>query len=296
MIVNYFGPNGLNYIPATPAHLNNFGWGANATTINQAINAGAYMIMHRDHGYEYGWGEPDYGNTHLSGLNNDDLTHVFSINCLTGKFNISGECFTEAFHRHQKGALSVTAASETSYSFVNDVYVWGLMDNMWPDFMPAYGTTPPSRDILPAFGNTAGKYFLQQSNWPYNPEHKQITYYLFHHHGDAFSTVYTEMPQQLTVNHMPVLLSGLDVFEVTANPGALIGLTVNGELIGVGEGTGMPVSIPIPPQVPGNNLLVTITLQNYYRYEALLEIIPPDGPYVIYNQSVIMIRRVITMD
>jgi len=287
IIVNYFGPSGLNYIPATPAHLNNFGWGANATTINQAINAGAYMIMHRDHGYEYGWGEPDYGNTHLSGLNNDDLTHVFSINCLTGKFNISGECFAEAFHRHQKGALSITAASETSYSFVNDVYVWGLMDNLWPGFMPAYGTTPPSRDILPAFGNTAGKYFLQQSNWPYNPGDKQITYYLFHHHGDAFSTVYTEIPQQLTVNHMPVLLSGLDVFEVTANHGALIGLTVNGELIGVGEGTGMPVSIPIPPQIPGNNLLVTITLQNYYRYEAVLEIIPPDGPYVIYTQSVI---------
>ncbi len=287
IVLNVFGPNGLNYIPATPAHLNNFGWNANATSINQAINAGAFMIMHRDHGSETGWGEPSYGVSNLSGLNNNDLIHVFSINCLTGKFNISGECFTEAFHRHQKGALSLTAASETSYSFVNDTYVWGLMDNLWPNFMPQYGTTPGSRDILPAFGNSAGKYFLQQSNWPYNPEHKQITHYLFHHHGDAFSTVYTEMPQQLTVNHMPVLLSGLDVFEVTANEGALIGLSVNGELIGVGEATGMPLAISIPPQVPGNFLLVTITLQNYYRYEAYLEIIPPAGPYVIYNQSVI---------
>ncbi len=287
IIVNYFGPNGLNYIPATPEHLNNFGWNANAVTINQAINAGAFMIMHRDHGAVYGWGEPSYGISNLSGLNNNDLLHVFSINCLTGKFNSSEECFAEAFHRHHKGALSVTAATETSYSFVNDTYVWGMMDNMWPDFMPAYGTTPPSRDILPAFGNSAGKYFLQQSNWPYNDDTKQITYYLFHHHGDAFSTIYTEMPQQLTVNHMPFLLSGLNMFEVTANEGALIGLSVDGELIGVGEGTGMPVSIPIPSQIPGNNMLVTITLQNYYRYETYLEIVHPETPYIIYDHCII---------
>ncbi len=287
IVVNVFGPNGLNYIPATPSHLNNFGWNANATSINNAINAGAFMIMHRDHGSTTGWGEPSYGISNLSGLNNNDLLHVFSINCLTGKFNIAGECFTEAFHRHQKGALSLTAASETSYSFVNDTYVWGLMDNLWPNFLPQFGTTPPSRDILPAFGNTAGKYFLQQSNWPSNPSEKQITYYLFHHHGDAFSTVYSEMPQHLTVNHMPVLLSGLDFFEVTADPGSLIALSVNNELIGVGTGTGMPVTIPIVSQLPGNNMLVTITKQNYYRYENLLEVIPPDGPYVIFNQSII---------
>ena len=30
--------------------------------------------------------------------------------------------------------LGITAASEVSYSFVNDTYVWGLMDNMWTRF------------------------------------------------------------------------------------------------------------------------------------------------------------------
>jgi len=193
-VVNTFGPLGLNYIPQTPAHLNGFGWNANASSINQAINAGAFMVMHRDHGLETGWGEPHYRNEHLPGLNNDDLTFVFSINCLTGKFNwTGGESFTEAMHRHPKAALGLTAASEISYSFVNDTYVWGMMDNMWPQFLPDHGTNPPSRDVLPAFGNAAGKYFLQQSNWPYNPQHKMITYYLFHHHGDAFSTVYAQM-------------------------------------------------------------------------------------------------------
>ena len=59
---------------------------------------------------------------------------------------MSGECFAEKFHRYtyngeNSGALGIIAASEVSYSFVNDTYVWGMFDNMWPDFMPDYGTT-----------------------------------------------------------------------------------------------------------------------------------------------------------
>ncbi|KAF0129526.1 MAG: hypothetical protein FD155_2449 [Bacteroidetes bacterium] len=280
-VVNYFGPNGLNYIPANTAHLTD--WGGNATRVNASINNGAFMLQHRDHGFEGGWGEPDYTTTHLPGLTNEDLTFVLSINCLTGKFNHSSECFTEKFHRHAHGALGLLAATEVSYSFVNDVFVWGAFDNMWPQFMPAFGSNPAPRGILPAFANTAGKYFLQQSNWPYNPEHKNITYNLFHHHGDAFMTVYSEVPQQLAVNHMPILLSGMETFEVTANEGAMIALTVNDEIIGFGIAGNGPTIIPIAMQLPGVSVRVTVTLQNYYRYENVIECIPPSGPYIIYS-------------
>lgn len=281
-VVNTFGPAGLNYIPATPAHLHDFGWSANASSLNAAINAGAFMVLHRDHGTNDGWGEPHYRNQHLSGLSNEDLTFVFSINCLTGKFNwTGGESFTEALHRHPQAALGVTAATEISYSFVNDTYVWGLFNNMWPGFLPAHGTTPSSRDVLPAFGNSAGKYFLQQSNWPYNTQHKMITYYLFHHHGDAFSTVYTQMPQELEVDHMQAILSSMEEVEVTANAGALIALSVDNELIGVGVAGEDPISIPISMQLPGEQILVTVTMQDHYRYESYISVIPPEGPYLI---------------
>jgi hypothetical protein len=281
MVVDYFGPAGLGYIPATPAHLTN--WSGNATQVNNAINSGAFMMMHRDHGSETGWGEPDYGNSNINGTVNTDLTYVWSVNCLTGRFNWTNECFAEKFHRHDYGALGIMAATQVSYSFVNDTYVWGAMDNMWPEFMPDYGTNPDSRGVYPAFANDAGKYFLQQSNWPSNPQHKGITYMLFHHHGDAYMTVYSEMPQNLTVNHAPGVMSGIDFFEVTANNGSLIALTVDDEIIGIGEGSGAPVSIPIVPQNPGTEILITITNQNYYRYESVLNVIPPDQPYMIYQ-------------
>ncbi len=287
-VVDYFGPNGEEYIPLTPAELG--GWsGGTPAMVNNAINSGAFMLQHRDHGYEQGWGEPDYSSSNINALTNTDLTFVMSINCLTGKYNMSSECFTEKFHRYTKngqnsGALGLIAASEVSYSFVNDVYVWGMFDNMYPEFMPTYGMPVQERGLQPAFANAAGKYFLQQSAWPYNTNNKEVTYNLFHHHGGAFLTVYSEVPQDLAVTHNPILISGETSFSVTADAGAFIALTVDGEIIGTGEATGAPVSIEIEAQLPPNSMMITITKQNYYRYETQVDIIPPSGPYVVFNQ------------
>ncbi|MCD4791454.1 MAG: PKD domain-containing protein, partial [Bacteroidales bacterium] len=288
IILDYFGPSGLGYVPATPSHLTD--WGGNATRLNIDINSGAFMLQHRDHGGTTGWSHPSYSNSDIDNLYNTDLVWVFSINCLTGKYNISSECFAEKFHRYthngqNSGALGVTAASEVSYSFVNDTYVWGMYDNMWPDFMPNEVTDPPSRGILPAFGNAAGKIFLQQSSWPYNPQHKVYTHHLFHHHGDAFSTVYSEIPQYLTVVHDPVLIAGATTFSVTANAGSLIALTVNGEIIGIADGTGSAVAITIPAQGPGNVMVVTVTKQNYYRYSTNVDIVV-DGIYADFSADI----------
>ncbi len=281
MVVDYFGPNGLGYIPATPSYLND--WGGNASRINNDLNSGAFMLLHRDHGSETGWGEPDYSISDLSGLNNNMYPFVFSINCLTGKFNYGSTCFAEAFHRMNYGALGLIAASETSFSFVNDTYVWGMLDGLWPNFDPGYGSSDMvgSWDLRPAFANVYGKYYLQASNWPYNPENKADTYYLFHHHGDAFTTMYSEIPQQLNVSHPNILFSGFNFFTVTADEGAVIALTVDGEIIGTAEGTGSPVDVPIIPQNPGGTLTITVTLANHYRYQQEVDIIPPEGYGVI---------------
>ena len=290
-VLNVFGPNGLGYIPATPGEVN-CSWYGTANDVINGINDGAFMLQHRDHGSETGWGEPAFQSSHINSLTNTDLPFIFSINCLTGKYNMAGECFAEKFHRYtyngeNSGCLGIIAASEISYSFVNDTYVWGMYDNMWPDFMPDYGTTPDSRGVLPAFANAAGKYFLEQSSWPYNTNNKEVTYNLFHHHGDAFSVVYSEVPQDLTVLHDPVLLGGLTSFTVLADVGSFISLTIDNEIIGTGVGTGAPVSISIESQMPGTTMLITVTKQNYFRYTAEVPVIPPTGSYVVFNDVTI---------
>ena len=96
-------------------------------------------------------------------------------------------------------------------------------------------------------------------------------------------TIYSEVPQNLTIIHNPIIYAGVTNFDVTANEGALISLTVNGEIIATAEATGGPISITIPGQQPPDQILVTVTKQNYYRYSSFVEVIPPEGPYIVQN-------------
>ncbi|MCK4233664.1 hypothetical protein KAX75_04495, partial [candidate division WOR-3 bacterium] len=263
-----------------------------AAGVNAAINSGAFMLQHRDHGGETGWSEPNYGNSDLDNLTNTMFVFVNSTNCLTGRYNwTDGECFTEKFHRIDYGALGVNAASNVSYSFVNDTYIWGMFDCLWAYFDVGY----PFFDmigydnLMPCMAMTSGKYYLEASWFPDTVGTGSLrnpTYHLFHHHGDVFINLYSEMPQRLTVSHLPVLLEGQTSFTVTANDSSIIALTVNGEIIGVAEGTGSSVNITIPSQTSPNTMKVTVTKANYYRYEADVPVIS-GGPYVSYLKSTI---------
>ncbi len=290
-VLGVFGPDGLGYIPATPSELG--AWtGGTPAKVNEALNAGSFLIQHRDHGFENGWGEPAYTSSDIPGLTNTDLSFIFSINCLTGKYNYGQECFAEKFHRYTyngqpAGALGLLAASEVSYSFVNDVYVWGVFDNLFPDFMPEYGSTPESRGLYPAFGNAAGKFFLKYSSWPYNTSNKEVTYNLFHMHGDAFTCLYSEVPQDLTIQHSPVQLAGSPAFSIRADEGSIIAISVDGEIIGLADGTGASADVPILPQNPPTFIDVVVTKQNFLRYHTKVQVIPPNGPFVITDSYMV---------
>ncbi|HEY9113310.1 MAG TPA: T9SS type A sorting domain-containing protein, partial [Bacteroidales bacterium] len=80
-----------------------------------------------------------------------------------------------------------------------------------------------------------------------------------------------------------VILSGMDNFNITANSGSFICLSVGENIIATAEATGAPMDIAFPPQETGTFIDVVITKQNYYRYENQLEVIPPDGPYCMYK-------------
>jgi PKD repeat protein len=265
-VVNYF--YNLGWLSSTTNQHNESWWdNGSAAQITNAINDGAFLIQHRDHGSVSGWGEPAYHLGDLDDLTNDMYIFVNSTNCETGMYDYSSEVFAEKFHRIQHGALAVNAATEVSYSFVNDTYVWGMYDYLWPQFDPGYGATG-SANLLPCAAMTSGKYYLEASSWPYNSSSKVYTYHLFHHHGDAFSVLYSEIPQNLSVSHASTLPAGQTYFTVTANSGAVIALTVNGEIIAKAQATGSAQNIQIPAQTAGNTMKVVVTMINYYRYSS----------------------------
>ncbi|MBO6025645.1 MAG: T9SS type A sorting domain-containing protein [Bacteroidales bacterium] len=298
-VVSYFGSAGQNYIPDNPQNLG--GWtGGTPEQVVAAVNQGTFWVQHRDHGLDEGWGEPAVRNHHIDQLNNvGKLPFVMSINCQTGMFNYTGSngnCFTEKWMRRtyngeNAGAVGVLSPTEVSYSFVNDAYVWGVYDLFDGNFMPDYGpfqpAAPQTGNWMPAFGNVAGKYFLAQSSWPYNTDSKSITYTMFTAHCDAFLRIYNQVPQDMTVNHQSVQLAGLNMFQITAPEGSNIALTkgegANLEIVAVAQGTGTVQNVTIPQQMPPTVLHLTVTGQNYLRYESDIDVIPAEGPYIIIN-------------
>ncbi len=274
-IVQYFYD--LGWLADTLNPYNSTYWSnGSAAGINAAINSGAFFVQHRSVGAETSWQYPLYTVTDLSGLVNNMFTFVNSTNSLTGKYNWAQECFTEKFHRIEYGALGVNAAAELGYSFVTDIYLWGMIDGMWPEFLPDYpGPRMTGYNILrPSMAMTSGKYYLAQTALPYTPQQKANVYHLYHHHGDAFLTLYSEIPQNLNVIHDTVLLAGQTFFTVSADDSSVIALTAGGEIIGVALGTGSAVDINIPPQNEGDTIKVTVTKANYYRYEADVPVVP----------------------
>ena len=297
-VVNYFGPNGVGYIPSTPSELG--GWtGGTPQQVVDAVNEGVFLVQHRDHGLETGWGEPAMRNEHVNQTTNvGKLPFVMSINCLTGMFNYNSNCFAEAWLRRtyngeNAGAVGLICPTEVSYSFVNDVYDWGVFDLFDGDFLPNYGPyADHTGNWLPAFGNVAGKYFLAQSNWPYNYDSKDITYTMFTAHCDAFLRLYTQVPEEMDVTHSEVVIAGLGEMNVSAPAGCVISLVVENaeggwDILAVEEATGDIQTINFEAQVPPTVINLVITGQNYLRYEAEINVVPADGPYIVFDSKVI---------
>lgn len=119
-----------------------FAWNGNFSDIIHAINSGGFYVLHRDHGGTDGWGDPSFSSKNISSLNNGQLQPiVFSINCLTGKFN-STTCFAEHFLRKADGGcVAIYGATEVSYSGYNDVLTGGMFDAIW--------STPGLRIVMP---------------------------------------------------------------------------------------------------------------------------------------------------
>jgi hypothetical protein len=174
-----------------------FPWNGNANDISTAIQQGIFLLNHRDHGSETGWGEPSFSIDDLDSFSNGDLLPVvFSINCLTGKFD-TGECFCEAFLKKDNGgAVAIFGATDVSYSGYNDYLCRGFFDAMWPAFDPNVGNAVPLHHLGEILNY--GKVFMTVT-WgdPWNEE--EYTFELFHCFGDPSLDMYTALPGTLDV-------------------------------------------------------------------------------------------------
>ena len=268
IIINYFGSKGLDYIPDNLKHLTD--WNAGQNDLSDAINEGTFLIQHRDHGEYQAWKNPYFSNKEINDLSNNDLTFIMSVNCQTGNFCYGegdNDCFAERFLRTENGAVAVIAASQISYSYVNDTYVWGFYDYLWNDFLPDYG----SNDIdfkYPAFANVYGKHFLKKSSWPYLATNKKVTYNLFHYFGDAFLQLNTEMPKEIELSYPEEILTDCSSFTIKKDNKTRVAFSVDGDIIATSFGEDSIINIK--PFYKEGKIKIVATKQDHYRHEGYI--------------------------
>jgi hypothetical protein len=178
-----------------------FAWDGDAADISTAINSGIFILNHRDHGMESGWGDPYFTTANFNSFSNGDLLPVvFSINCLTGSFDTT-ECFCEEFLRKEDGgAVAVFGATEVSYSGYNDYLCRGFYDAMWPAFDTEIGTNVSLCHLGEILNY--GKAFMADT-WGDPWGYEEYEFELFHCFGDPALDIYTALPQTLQVTCIP---------------------------------------------------------------------------------------------
>ena len=101
---------------------------------------GQLITGHRNHGGPGGWSHPTFNISDLEAITSEYPTMFYSINCLTGKFDLTAptESFAEKILRMKGGAPSLIAATRVSHTWLNNDLMKALFDAMWAGILPTF--------------------------------------------------------------------------------------------------------------------------------------------------------------
>lgn len=280
-VLDYFGPNGAQYIPLSIGYLDNWTDMEDKQPFQNAINEGGFLTFYRDHSNPDWWCCSDIRPADVATYHYNDPTFLFSIGCSTNSFWNNSSSYTglvsESFLNAEVGAIGSLGANNVTYSQYNDLITWGMLDYFWPDYMPSLGSQSEADFYYPAYSLVAGKLFLsQQAFLPYsaNTEKVNKTLNLFSYLGEAYLNLYTEVPQQMQADVPITHHVSSSIYTFTIEEGARVCISKDGEIIQVLQGTGEPQSVELPTMEGGEQFTFTATKQNYFRFEQNVTIIP----------------------
>jgi hypothetical protein len=130
-----------------------FAWDGDTNDIVNAWNAGRFLFLHRDHGWEDGWAHPGFTTTNVNNdLNNGELLPVvFSVNCASGLFDnetangdygttVNREYFAERLLRTPNGgAVGILGDTRNSPTWANSALTRGFFDAVWANTVTDFG-------------------------------------------------------------------------------------------------------------------------------------------------------------
>jgi hypothetical protein len=137
VISNYMEPEGY-----TSEKLYVYTYGATATQVVNAFNAGRMYGVYSGHGSQTSWSDgPPLSQGQVQSLTNEyKLPLVFSFACLTGQFNYASECFGETWLRESnKAAVGFYGSSNSTYWDEDDVLEKKLFSSIYDEIKTSFG-------------------------------------------------------------------------------------------------------------------------------------------------------------
>ena len=178
-------PTKFNDGTSIPASLQKpaFAWNGTGADVTGDWNNGRFMMVHRDHGWSDGWGQPSYGTGDVDGLTNGALLPVlFSINCASAQYDTDETSFVgESLVNPNGGAVGAFGDTRNSPSWHNTQIALGFIDGLLPFVLPAEGSSTRQR-VGQAL--ITGKLRLAGLSSPTTDGSSRDELYLWHYFGD----------------------------------------------------------------------------------------------------------------
>ncbi len=255
------------------------------------LNGGVNYLNHLGH-CNYNYMARFYNSDITTGnFTNNGVNHgfyiVYSQGCICGEFdNPNDDCISEYWTAHiSTGAVAIIS---------NSNYGWGYhystrgssqyFDREFVDAIYGEDITGIARanddskvDCLPWItgDDMANRWCALELN-------------LF---GDPSLDIWTGVPGTLTANYNSAYVIGTGTFDVQVPgvTGALVALTCEGELVArdFTDGGGNVTLTLNPEPVDPGTMEIVITAHNYLEYSGSVSVIPPAGPYVVYESHAV---------
>lgn len=281
-------PTPRRYFDGTPINPeigpgSGFVWEAGWQDVKEVFDQGAVLALHRGHGNGPGWSLPSYST--FTPLTHSLLPVIFSINCLTGRFD--NETAADPFYFQPNstfwaermlrapgsGAVGLVAGQRLTPSWPNSALAIGIFDAMFPEQVPSFGSNARIRrlgDIL----NHGKLYMIVQIGTPLML-HARILENLnfFHVIGDPSLEIWLDPPMPAPNFDLGVNPSVGGVIELNFGTPELAGTTATllqpnpttGETVPVGRGIiaedGTLSITAFAAWEPGEDVLVSLNRQ-----------------------------------
>jgi hypothetical protein len=268
-----------------------------AAAIIQTISDGVGLYNYTAHCSHTGHADPPFNTSDIPGLTN---YHKYLLGigncCLANTFgtDYTTPCFGEAFLQIQdKGGIGYIGGTNSSYW--DEDYWWGV------GYGPVVGSGPTYEQTgLGAYdglfhdhGEPDSSHYITNYSIIYcgnmavsasSSSRKAYYWEMYTLMGDPSVMTYLRVPLTNNITHFSTVLFTATTFTVNADPGSYVGISYNGTLHGAGyvDASGS-VAVELEPFPSPGTADIVVTAQNRIPYISTIQIISPEGPFVMYD-------------